>query len=279
MADEQATNETDNTPDIPLDTGSVEETSETSEETTSPAEGNEAETNDSTEESQVDTPKPDETETSESEEELPKPDDSDKPDLKSMTRAERADYFKSQRSSQLEQVNKTIDEAYQPQPLDELVQEYIDKGFTEGEAYTNARLDVADQQNQLNSAKGQIAETQAMAYMEAYDVVNSFDWMNHTKPDSYDKATVDAASSLYEQFAVVRDDRTNQIVGYNMMPKQFYGMIDQIRNSGSKQATIKGQKAAEQQMAAVAPSSSTRQPVKSGNSLKDMEERLKDTTF
>lgn len=177
-------------------------------------------------------------------------------DLKSMSRAERAAYFKEQADVSRRQVEQAIDKAYQPQNINELRAAYIEAGYDEGTATLLARGDVQDQRNQINEARAEIAELNAGMAMEAMEVVNSIPWLNSDNKDSYDQKTTEAVSTLYESLALTKDPNTGQTVEAKLSPKQFYTLMNQVRESGAAEARLEGQKAAERQMAAVAPPSS-----------------------
>jgi hypothetical protein len=195
---------------------------------------------------------------------------SDIVDLKSMTRAERAAYFQEQKQNTEREVAQAINLAYQPQEVSELRDAYIEAGYDEGTATLLARGDVQDQQNQINAARAEIAELRSGMEVEATELIHTIDWMNPSKEDKFDSKTLEAGSQLYDTLAVTRDERTaqrdangnpipgtGQIVEAKLSPKQFWGLVNQIREAGAADARLEGQKAAERQMAAVAPPSST----------------------
>lgn len=173
-----------------------------------------------------------------------------------MTRAERAAYYRELSQANSKQVEQAIDHAYQPQPVDELKEAYLDQGYSDAEATLLARDEVRSQREQIQEARADIAELNMTLTTEAMEVVNTIAWTNAQNAETYDRETTEAASRLYEQLAVSKDPRTGQIVEAKLTPKQFYGLIDQIRSSGAAEAQLKGQKAAEQQLSAVAPPTS-----------------------
>lgn len=200
---------------------------------------------------------------------LPSDSATDTVDLKSMSRAERAAYFQEQANAQKQQVEQAINQAYQPQDVSELQQAYIEAGYDEGNALMLARDDVRAQREQISEARAEIAELNAGMAVEATELMHTIPWMNPTNKDSFDQKTLDAGSRLYDTLAVVRDERTaqrdaqgnpipgtGQIIQAKLSPKQFWSAVNQIRESGAAEARLAGQKAAEKQMAAVAPPSS-----------------------
>lgn len=191
-------------------------------------------------------------------------------DLKSMSRAERAEYFQSLDKNTRKQVEAVIDKAYQPQAHDELKQQYVDQGYDDFQADILARETRRDQQAQINEARAEIAELNAGLSTDAMEVVSTIDWLNPTKGEGiYDATAANAASQLYQNLCIVRDDNTaqrdaqgnlipgtGQIIEAKMAPSTFYHLMDQIRSSGSETSRVSALKAAEAQMAAVAPPSS-----------------------
>lgn len=187
----------------------------------------------------------------------PAPQD-DEPDVSKMTRRERAEYFQSLNQDQIKQVERAIDSVYQPQPVEELKEHFIEQGYSEGEALLLARDEVRSQREQINEARAEIAELNMTLATQAMDVVNTIPWLNsQNEGKGYDKKSTEAASTLYEQLAINKDPRTGQIIEAKITPKEFYGLIDQIRSSGTAEASLKAQKNAEREMAAVAAPSST----------------------
>lgn len=263
--------------DVSLDSFNAVETKEDPEpspvedKTTEEAEG---ETTDTQEAAEDDT-KPEEEESPDTESES----DSE-PDLKSMTRRERAEYFNQERQLQQEkrQVEQSIEQAYQPQDAQQLKEHFLSEGYSEAEATLLARDEVREQKATIAEAKAQIAEFNADLRVDTIEAQSKYDWMNPAKPDVYNKELHNYAADLFAQ-GIILDERTGNIIDAKRTPSQVADIVNKIYESGVQKATVKAQRAAEQQMASVAPPSSTRQPSRQGNSLKDMEDRLKDITF
>lgn len=256
--------------DISLDALNEGDTPEPTE--PSPVEDKTTETTDEEADSEPQTPEDgDETEASVDTEET-------EPETRGMTRKERAEYYSQQRQEQQRTVEQAVSQAYQPQDVTQLQQYYMEQGHTEGESLILARQDVADQKAQIAQASAEITELNANLRVDTMDAQSKYDWMNPAKTDVYDKELHQYAADLFAQ-GITLDERTGQIIDAKKTPSQVAAIVDKIYQSGVKKAAVKAQKAAEQQIASVAPPSSTRQAVKSGNSLKDMEDRLKDITF
>ncbi len=211
----------------------------------------------------------------------------DLPDPKKMTRAERVQYYQNLESNTRKSVEATVNATYQPQTVDELKQKYIDEGHDEFQATMLAREEVRDQEADISKARAERAELNANLAVEATEVLNTFGWLNPKDAANYDKDSSDAAVDLYDQLCLTRDENTaqtgddgkpipgtGQIIGATMTPKAFYGLLDKIRSSGSETARVAAQKAAEEQLAAVAPPSSNNKQVdKSFDQLSNDEKR------
>lgn len=211
------------------------------------------------------------------------------PDIKSMTRAERAQYFQNLDATTRKQVEAKVNEVYQPQAIDELKQKYIDDGHTEFEASMLAREEVRDQEADISRARAERAELNASLAADAMEVLGTIDWLNPAKKDAFDKVSSDAATELYDELCLTRDENTaqldangkaipgtGQIIGATMTPKQFYSLIDTIRGSGTEAAKLSAQKAAEEEMASVAaPSSNSNKRDKAFDELSTAEKREK----
>jgi hypothetical protein len=211
------------------------------------------------------------------------------PDPKTMTRAERAAFYGEITDRARKEVESVVNDAYKPKALDDVMQQYLDDGKTELEARMLARDDIREQEADINRATAERAELNATLAIESTEVLNSIDWLNPNKKDAYDKTSTDAAVQMYDNLCLIRDDNTaqvdpqgnpipgtGQIMGAMMTPKQFYGLVDTIRNSGSEAARQSAQKAAEEQMAAVAaPSSNTTKRESNFDSLSNAEKRAK----
>lgn len=274
--------------DVSLDAfNDVEETEDTD---TSPVEAS-TETTESTDEEQEQTPE--ETDSTDDTEESNTSEDSEEVDLKSMSRKERAEYYRNQQreeQQQREQIEQAVKAAYQPQDVNQLAAHYRNNGIvddatgevyfpTAAEATMLARQDVAEQKTQIAEAITQITQLNANIQVDAFEARQTYDWMNPDKAGKgYSETAAKAAAQLYEHM-IATNERTQQIVDAKMTPKQLAQIVETIRQDAIKEVTAKARKDAEAEMASVAPSTSARQPVKQGNSLKDMEDRLSNVKF
>lgn len=187
-----------------------------------------------------------------------KPEEKTESELKGMTRAERRDYFESQRQQSQKEVDQAIDANYQPQPLEQLKEHYLNEGYDDFQATMLAKDTYRDQLAEIDKAKTEIIELNANLRTDSLEAQSKYDWMN-PKTDSYDRDLHNMAAELFAQGMQV-DPRTGQIIEARMTPMQAAEIIDKARNSGITKAQLKARKAAEAEMAAVAPPSSSAPP-------------------
>lgn len=173
---------------------------------------------------------------------------------KGMTRAERAAYYQEIERQQQSQVEQALQQAYQPQPVAELQEYYMQQGYSEGEALMLARDDVKEQRAQIAEATLQITQLNANLQVDAVEARAKYSWMNPDSKD-FDKGTAEYAARMFE-LATVKDERTGQIVDVKMTPSQVAAIVDDIRKSASKEAAITAQRNADRELAAVAPAQS-----------------------
>lgn len=184
------------------------------------------------------------------------------PNLKAMSRAERAEYFKAQAKNETTEVSRALDNAYSPQPKDALKEHYSNQGYNDYEAEMMARDDIREQERQLGNQKNEIVQLNANLKVDALEAQAQYDWMNPARTDVYDKDLHDLTADLFAQGAVI-DPNTGQIIEARKTPMEVAAIVDKIRNSGTAKAQLKAQKAAEQQMASVAPPTSSAPPASS----------------
>lgn len=179
-------------------------------------------------------------------------------DTSKMTRAERAAHYQNIEREQQREVTKAVSEAYQPEDVQTVKDRYLEQGYDDGMATMLARQDISDQKAEIAQATATIAELNANLKIGTFEAQSKYDWMNPAKSDAYDKQAHNDAAAIFSQ-GITTDPRTGQIVEARMTPMQAAELVDRIRQSGAAQAGVKAQKAAEAQMAAVAPSSSASQ--------------------
>jgi len=210
-------------------------------------------------------------------------------DLSKMSRAERVQYFQELEAKTTKEVEARVNATYKPTPLEELKQKYIDEGKTDFEASMLAREEVRDQELDIARASSERAELNAKLAIESTEVLADMPWLNAKDKEAFDKEAAPAAIEAYDRLCLTRDDNTaqhddngkpipgtGQIIGALMTPKEFFGLMDKIRSSGNATAELKAQKAAEEQMAAVAaPSSNSNKREAEFDSLSNEEKRAR----
>lgn len=205
------------------------------------------------------------------------PNQDDKTDLSKMTRAERREFYQNIERENQRRISQAIDQTYQPQDRQALKEAYMEQGLDEFQADWYADRDIRDQQNQITQAKNEIIELNGALAVEAMEVVNTYPWLNsQNEGKGYDPDTTNAVTSLYEAM-VTKDPNSNQIIEAKLTPRQFYGLMDMVRQSGAQEARLQGQRNAERELASVAPQSSTtrtREPNFADLSPEQMRERL-----
>lgn len=181
----------------------------------------------------------------------------------------------AERDAQRRTIEQTIDRSYQPQPADQLVNAFMEQGYNQFEAEMLARDERRNQQSQIQEARTHIAEMNMQIETEAIQVMHDFPVFDPNS-DKYDPEFAAKASLLYERAADVQvDPNSGVIVQSKITPYEFYKQLHDMRSSGVSQAQVKAQKAAEQQMAAVAPAQSTAPPSnlsKDDKEAKEMED-------
>jgi hypothetical protein len=171
-------------------------------------------------------------------------------------RAERAEYFRNLQDTTRSTVSAAIKEAYQTTPFEDLVSAYEQEGADNFQAQMLARAEINDQQTKLAEDSAKVVELNATLATDAFQAVQTIDWLNPNNKEHYNEKSADTAIRLYDDLCTVKDPKSGQIIHASMTPSQFLGAIDGIRREAAEGARIEAQKAAEQQYAAVAPSTS-----------------------
>lgn len=172
------------------------------------------------------------------------------------TEAERNRRFYEQRQTAKRQAEQAIDQTYQPQKEDELTRDFLDQGYDEFQAKMLAREEIRSQKEQISEARAEIAELNMQLNTESLQVLHDFPEFDD-KSDKYDAEFTQKATELYRQAAQpVMDPRTGLIVKTNLTPYAFYKELHDMRERSTTTVQMKAQRAAEAQMAAVAPPAS-----------------------
>jgi hypothetical protein len=160
----------------------------------------------------------------------------------------------SRRNEIRSEVEKLNSQVYQPQSKDELVEQ----GLSE----TDAKVEALRQEIELGKFNEQMAETQLTLRTEAERVLQDFP-MFDPKLDAEGKPTnPDYRPELAAQVdqilssSLVLDPNTGQVIGSNVSPYQLYKSYADATKLGAIDGQVKGQQAAERQLASADPSSS-----------------------
>jgi hypothetical protein len=203
--------------------------------------------------------------------EVPAQPQQDASDPSQMTEQQRAAYYHQLRNISKTTTEQALDARYQPQAVSDLKAQFMEDGYDEFQAQMLADRENDKQARELAEIRAEVSGLNEGLSVEAVQVVSAIPWLNPAQKDAYgDGKLATLASRLYENF-VTRDPRTAEIdprtqqpipgtgviIEAKLTPMQFYGALDAIRSSGASTASVNAQRAAERQMASVAPPSST----------------------
>lgn len=156
-------------------------------------------------------------------------------------------------------LQRAIEQGYQPATAEQL----MEQGMSE----SDAKFAALESQVKLGDFSRQVAELNTTVESEAAQVLQDFPIFD---PDSKDfnPQLSERVSELYEQAAGAQvDPRTNLLVGINVTPYHFFKTFAEMYQMASAKAQadgqVKGQQAADEQMARVDPTpSAPRKPAK-----------------
>lgn len=147
---------------------------------------------------------------------------------------------------EVERVNAQV---YAPQTPEELVDQGYDPAM--------ARVEALEQKAQMAEYNAHVTDLNANMNIEALQVMSDFPVFNPDAPE-YDKSLANRARAVYEKAAAVQTDpNTGLIVQANVLPYEIYKAFAETAQSGAQRAAVKGQIAAEKNLAAVDPISSS----------------------
>lgn len=138
-------------------------------------------------------------------------------------------------------------QVYAPQTPDEIMAET-------GQSQAEARITAMEQRQELADYNNRVAETQLVLRTEAQRVVQDFPMFNEASPDYNPQLAAQADRLLGSTLEI--DPNTNQVVGYKVSPYELYQTLAQAHHASAVENQIKGQKSAEQMLAAAEPQSS-----------------------
>lgn len=153
----------------------------------------------------------------------------------------------TQRRDLIQEVERLNAQVYAPQSVDEIMAET-------GRSELEARMDARDQADALRDYNTHIAETQLVLSSESERVLNDFPMFNPQSPQYKPEVAEQAAQIL--QNALQYDQNTGQITGSNISPYQLYKTIASAQQAAAVENQVKGQRSAEQMLAAAEPQSS-----------------------
>lgn len=148
--------------------------------------------------------------------------------------------------------------AYQPQTVEELV----DQGMDESQA----RVAALEQRIELSEYNNRVAEAQLSISHESEKVLSEFPMFN-PESDQFKPEIAQQAAQLFDR-NLQKDPNTGQIIGSNVSPYALYKTIADAYTAAAQESEIKGQQAAEKELAAVeTPSSAPPKAEKKDNFL------------
>lgn len=148
------------------------------------------------------------------------------------------------------EVEKANADVYQPATEKDLVDE--------GMSATEAKVEALRQQIEVRDYNERVAEAQLTIESESQRVLSDFSAFNPDSPE-YDKELANEAAELLQQ-NLITDPNTGQIIGTNVSPYQLYKTLARASGISATKAQIKGQAAAEKQLANVDANSSAAPP-------------------
>jgi hypothetical protein len=171
----------------------------------------------------------------------------------------------AQRNSLRTEVEKANAEVYQPATEQELVDE--------GMSATDAKVEAMRQNLEVRDYNERVAEAQLTIESESNRILTDFAWANpNSGEDVYKKELAEEAAALL-QSNLITDPNTGQVIGSNISPYQLYKTLDRASGISAVQGQIKGQQAAEQQLANVDAAGSAAPPKKKADPLAELWEK------
>lgn len=209
------------------------------------------------EEAKAESEVPKETESKEDQPEKAEEPEADKPEEKPQTKAEERKSqlnteirdLVAQRNALKEEVAKA-NEVYQPATEQELQDE--------GMSANDAKVEALRQEIEISKYNDKVADAQLTIEHESNKILSDFAWTNPESPEYKEELSQEAAQLL--QANLIFDENTGQVIGSNISPYQLYKTLDRASGISAVQGQLKGQQAAEQQLANADPVGSTAPP-------------------
>lgn len=152
---------------------------------------------------------------------------------------------------------------YTPQSAQELIDQGVDPAL--------ARVEALEQRTQMAEFNAHVTDLNANLNIESLQVMNDFPVFNPDAPE-YDEALSQRAREVYEQAAQIQTDpKTGLIIQSNANPYNIYKAFAETAGKGVQDGAVKGQIAAEKNLAAAdtVSSAAPKQP-KEDNFLKGL---------
>lgn len=147
-----------------------------------------------------------------------------------------------------DEVANVNSQVYAPQTAEELVAEGMEPAM--------ARVEALEQKAAMSEFNAHVADLNANLNVEALQVMSDFPVFNPDAPE-YDKSLAERARRVYEKAAAIEtDDKTGLIVNAQVLPYEIYKEFAEAAQAGKQAGAVKGQIAAEKNLAAVDPISS-----------------------
>jgi hypothetical protein len=155
----------------------------------------------------------------------------------------------AKRNELRDEVSKVNSQVYAPQTAEELVAEGMEPAM--------ARVEALEQKAAMAEFNAHVADLNANLNVEALQVMSDFPVFNPDAPE-YDKSLAERAKRVYERAAAIEtDDKTGLIVNAQVLPYEIYKEFAEAAQAGKQAGAVKGQIAAEKNLAAVDPVSSS----------------------
>lgn len=153
----------------------------------------------------------------------------------------------TQRRDLMNEVERLNSQVYAPQTADEIMAET-------GQSQAEARITAMEQRQELSEYNTRVAEAQLVISSESERVLNDFPMFNPEAPEYNEGVASQAANLLKSNLQF--DQNTGQVIGSTISPYQLYKTIASANQASAVENEIKGQKNAEQMLAATDAQSS-----------------------
>lgn len=153
----------------------------------------------------------------------------------------------SARKAIREAVSAKNAQVYAPQTPEEIMAET-------GQSAQDARITAMEQRQELADYNERVAEAQLVIQSESQRVMQDFPMFNPSSPDFRPEVANQAAELLKSNLQF--DQNTGELVGSSISTYQLYKTIASANQASAVENQIKGQRSAEQMLAAAEPQSS-----------------------